>query len=95
LAAVTGSVSIVVSGGFRTYTWTSAGTFTSPFSNVCADAVYYCNVLATCYHDCLGACWQASCCPSNASGLWNNPTFGYFVCSNTPCQQACNNFYLP
>jgi len=95
LAAVTGTVSSVsVSGGFRTYTWTTAGTFTSPGADVCADDVSYCSGLATCYHNCGGACWRAACCPSNSSGLWNNPTFGYYVCSNDACQQACNNAYI-
>jgi hypothetical protein len=58
----------------------------------------YCPLLADCYQACADSsgqfCWQSPCCPSEGSGLWNNPDFGYYVCTSTTCQQTCNTQYI-
>ena len=68
----------------------------------CSNTNDYCPALADCYNTCntdgkTEACWQAGCCPSKTSGLYNNPSFGYYTCpsSASPCWEKCNTKYKP
>jgi len=68
----------------------------------------YCPQLADCYNECYdsgngkfdSACSQAytdfdGCCPSATSSIYNNASFGYFVCDTTDnkCMDRCNELH--